>query len=497
MIDASEERREFNGWRSGLFKRLLDASAMFARLDSDLRSNVLPDRSPLQLEDLASQLESDLRNGDLDKAVQGLIDGSVHYSHSGYLNQQLNFPVPGAAVGALWAAILNQGQAVFEMAPLTSVIERRMLDWARDKLRLSRHSFGLSTGGGSLANLSALLAGRNKLDDWSTWDTGTGHPIRVLVSEHTHYSISRAASIVGIGARNVVSIETDERGRINQDALASALVPGTPTIVCLTFGTTTTGAFDDLGEFLARHDKSSRSAWWIHVDAAHGGSFYRLPELQRQFDALSQVDSVCWDFHKIFFQSVPLSFLFFKDSPAASFLTGHNSPYLSQQMVGRYPDMHNWTLECSRTANAMKLWVSLHTEGEERLAGDVKHLARRTRDLHDLLLSISALDVYCLPETNIICVRLRANSEPASNEATKRLVEFLNGRGIWSVGQVRMRDRLYLKLCLMNPRITSDGIQRLATEIRRFAAESAARELATDGGRIGTGQGIYSRGYAK
>ncbi|OJA86263.1 hypothetical protein BGV71_10535 [Burkholderia ubonensis] len=482
MIGDGEGRREFNGWRSGLFKRLLDASAAFSRLDSDLRSDVLPEQSPLELEALATQIESDLRSGELDKAVQGLINGSVHYSHSGYMNQQLNFPVPGAAVGALWAATLNQGQAVFEMAPLTSVIERRMLDWARDKLRLSKHSFGLSTGGGSLANLSAMLAARNKLDDWSAWDAGSGRPIRVLVSEHAHYSISRAASIVGIGARNVVSIPTDGQGRIDQGALGSALEPGTPTIVCLTFGTTTTGAFDDVGEFFSRHDKSSRAAWWVHVDAAHGGSFYHLRELQRHFDALSQVDSVCWDFHKVFFQSVPLSFLFFKDGPAASFLTGHSSPYLSQQMVGRYPDMHNWTLECSRTANALKLWVSLHTEGEERLADDVGYLATQARDLHDLLLSVSALDVYCLPETNIVCARLLATSESASNEATKRLVEFLNGRGVWSVGQVRMRDRLYLKLCLMNPRIESEGIRCLVSDIRRFADEFTASESATESG---------------
>jgi L-2,4-diaminobutyrate decarboxylase len=467
--DVGEEPKEINGWRSGLFKRLLDASSELSNLDMDLRATVLPKQSIPDLEDLANQLESDLRGGELNRVVRGLISGSAHYSHSGYLNQQLNFPVPGAAIGALWAATLNQGQAVFEMSPLSSVIERRMFDWARDRLRLSKHSFGLSTGGGSLANLSALLAARNKLDHWSAWDTGSGRSIRVLVSEHAHYSISRAASIVGIGAQNVVSIETDQWGRINQNALALALVPGAPTIVCMTFGTTTTGAFDDLNEFLTRYDKSSRSTWWIHVDAAHGGSFYRLDDLQMQFDALSQVDSVCWDFHKVFFQSVPLSFLFFRDSHEASFLTGHNSPYLGQKMVGRYPDMHNWTLECSRTANALKLWVSLHTEGEKRLADDVGYLAAQARNLYRLLLDIPNLDVYCQPETNIVCARLSAGSESASNAATKELVEFLNGCGIWSVGQVRMRDRLYLKLCLMNPRISSVVLGQLVNEISQFA----------------------------
>ncbi len=473
-----------NGWRSGLFERLLDASRILSGLNKDLRETVLPGQTLDDLEMLADQLEKDLRGGEFERVVGGLIRGSVHYSHSGYLNQQLNFPVPGAAVGALWAATLNQGQAVFEMAPLTSVIERRMLDWARDRLGLSKHTFGLSTGGGSLANLSALLAARNKLDDWSAWDTGARRPIRVLVSEHAHYSISRAASIVGIGAQNVVSIETDQKGRINQNALTSALVPGEPTIICLTFGTTTAGAFDDLGEFLAQHDKSSRSAWWIHVDAAHGGSFYGLDELQGRFNALSQVDSVCWDFHKVFFQSVPLSFLFFRSSHEASFLTGHNSPYLSQRMVGRYPDMHNWTLECSRTANALKLWVSLHTEGEKKLADDVEYLAAQARKLYLLLLDTPNLDVYCPPETNIVCARPSAGSESASNAATKELVDLLNGRGTWSVGQVRMRDRLYLKICLMNPRISSVVLGQLANEIGQFTSRFKQRGATNNSGQV-------------
>mgnify|MGYP006950004243 CR=1 FL=1 len=69
MAEAGDEQKDPNGWRSGLFKRLLDASAAFARLDADLRSDVLPDRSIPGLEALASQLESDLESGALHRSL--------------------------------------------------------------------------------------------------------------------------------------------------------------------------------------------------------------------------------------------------------------------------------------------------------------------------------------------------------------------------------------------------------------------------------------------
>jgi L-2,4-diaminobutyrate decarboxylase len=132
----------------------------------------------------------------------------------------------------------------------------------------------------------------------------------------------------------------------------------------------------------------------------------------------------------------------------------------------------------------LKLWVSLHTEGEKRLADDVEYLAAQARKLYLLLLDTPSLDVYCPPETNIVCARLSVGSESASNATTKELVDLLNGRGIWSVGQVRMRDRLYLKICLMNPRISSMVLGQLANEIGQFTSRFKQRGATNNGDQV-------------
>lgn len=468
-------------WNTEQFSALLEASAQFARLDNDCRDHVLPNLGIADLERLADQIESDLQAENFPCAVDGLIDGAVHYSHSGYLNQQLNFPVPGASIGALWGALLNQGQAVFSMSPITSVIEKRMLDWARQRLRLPTTSFGLSTGGGSLANLTALLAARNKLDKWQTWNQGGAGETLLVVSRHAHYSMSRAASILGMGADNVVAVDTDSYGRINQDRLDEFLATGRPCIVCLTAGTTSTGAFDDIRGFFSRHAELDRQRVWVHIDAAHGGSFYAVRKVNEQFDAFEKADSVCWDLHKVYFQSVPLSFLFFRDRETADYVSKHNTPYLTQEMDGAYPDMHNWTLECSRTANAMKLWLSLNTTGENAIVEQVLHLVRMTEEIYNGLSERNDIEIFAHPASNILCFRVKAANEEVAQQLSMELFKRINDTGYWSIGYVYLEGRFFIKVCCMNPRFTPEQVNEFVSEVERRVRTLAAVRMVNHG----------------
>lgn len=467
-------------WDAQTFSAMLAASAGFKRLDSDVRDTVLPHYTEQDLEGLVDRLESAIGEKDYSRVVDGLIDGSVHYSHSGYLNQQLNFPVASSSIGAFWGSILNQGHAVFSMSPMTSVIEKRMLDWAKAKLCLAPQAFGLSTGGGSLATLTALLAARNRLDRWRAWDEGQGTGVRIVVSEHTHYSAARAASILGIGQQQVVAVEVDARGSIRLDRLGEILAGEGPHVVCLTLGTTASGALDDVRGFFEAFGERDPERLWVHVDAAHGGSFHVCEEHRAQFQALRHADSVCWDLHKVYFQSVPLSFLFFRDRSTAGFVSRHRTPYLTQERDGPYPDMHNWTLECSRSGNALKLWMSLHTLGEAYFATAIRHLATLTKALYRHLLAEPRIELYAPPATNILCFRVR--SDTPENQATARLLNRLHARGDWSVGHVDIGGVLYIKVCFMNPRMTLEQVRLFSSHVATLLEGGGSETSPLSGG---------------
>lgn len=455
-------------WDVEQFHKMLDASRAFAKLNVDFREQVQPELNVLELESLTDAIEVLIQQSNYDAVIDGLIQGSVLYSHTGYLNQQLNFPVAASTIGALWSSILNQGHAVFSMSPISSVIERRMLDWAKGRLRLPRSAFGLSTGGGSLANLTALIAARNKLDDWHIWKRGgaSHSQITVLVSQLAHYSIARSAAMIGIGEENVVAVEVDETGSIDIAKLCSRLEDGGRYIICLTLGTTSSGAFDDLAGFFLRHGVLERDRLWVHVDAAHGGSFYHCAKLSAQFEAIAQSDSVCWDLHKVFFQSLPLSFLFFKSKETANYVSKHCTPYLSQEIEGDYPDMHNWTLECSRSGNAMKLWLSLHNYGEHFFQKNIAHLVDMTDRLYSVLFSDPRIHIYAKPTTNIVCFNFKASDGDSGDVLTKKIFAELNADPAWSVGFVYIVSELFIKICFMNPRIDEGKIKQLYDSIR-------------------------------
>lgn len=447
-------------WDVDAFQKMLGASTVFAKLDSDFRQNVAPELTIDQLEELTDDVENNIRFNKYEAAVDGLIQGSVLYSHTGYLNQQLNFPVSTSAIASLWSAILNQGHAVFGMSPISSVIEKRMLDWAKDKLRLPPSSFGLSTGGGSLANLTALIAGRNKLDSWRAWRSGGSYGVSVVVSKLAHYSIARSASMIGIGEDKVLAVGIDSSGAVDINQIRNKLIDSEDgVIVCLTLGTTSSGAFDDIAGFFEAIKYLDRSKIWVHVDAAHGGSFYGCEKLSAHFSALSLCDSVSWDLHKVFFQSLPLSFLFFKDRSTADYVSKHSTPYLSQETEGRYPDMHNWTLECSRAGNAMKLWLSLHHYGEEFFTRKIHHLVTLTDLLYRIMSADKRIEMFGVPSTNITCFRLHARSTDLGESMTRELLDRLSANPSWSVGYVDIEGKLYIKICFMNPRMSAEKVQ--------------------------------------
>ncbi|MCA9717929.1 MAG: hypothetical protein KC468_24870 [Myxococcales bacterium] len=97
----------------------------------------------------------------------------------------------------------------------------------------------------------------------------------VLAGHNAHYSIRKAARLIGGGALRVERVPIDERFRVDARALASRLESLARErvevlAVVTTAGTTATGSVDPMAEVAAL--QRERGFWW-HVDAAYGGHF--------------------------------------------------------------------------------------------------------------------------------------------------------------------------------------------------------------------------------
>src|SRR5213076_1031693 len=203
---------------------------------------------------------------------------------------------PGTALAAfadLLASTLNANLTVWRSAPAPVQLERLTIDWIRQILGFNAEAGGLFVSGGSMANFAALAAARQ------TKDCSSGR-LRVYASSETHFSIAKAAGLLGIGRENVCHVAVDERFRIRTDDLIAKITADLeagyiPLCVVANAGTVNTGAVDSLAEI---REIADRFELWMHVDGSYG-AFAVLAESARYlFAGMERADSIALDPHK-------------------------------------------------------------------------------------------------------------------------------------------------------------------------------------------------------
>jgi L-2,4-diaminobutyrate decarboxylase len=263
-------------------------------------------RPPLDEVESVLDLREVMRAGGMDGErfahfLDAYLERTTRLHHPGSLAHQVASPdVPSALADFIHGAI-NNPMAIYEMGAAGAAIELAVLDWMLEKVGWSeRDSSGVLTHGGSLANLTALLAARARVAP-DAWEQGTPPDLAVLAPPSVHYSVRRAVAILGLGERAVVELEVDDLERIRVERLSGALERARaagrrPMALVAASGATATGLHDDLpgiADFCERHGV------WLHVDAAHGASALLSPRHRHHLDGIERADSLIWDAHKM------------------------------------------------------------------------------------------------------------------------------------------------------------------------------------------------------
>ena len=137
-----------------------------------------------------------------------------------------------------------------------------------------------------LAHSEAIRIAHELLSDskYSVAHHGTGaaygvRPPVLLVSGARHYSITKAADLLGIGRENIALVDVDKHFRMDLRGLEAKLRRVSeerclPLAVIATAGTTEEGAVDPIDRIAALRERSEADrgeSFWLHVDAAWGG----------------------------------------------------------------------------------------------------------------------------------------------------------------------------------------------------------------------------------
>jgi len=404
-----------------------------------------------------------------------LLQQSVRPHHPRYMGHQLSPVAPLAALAGLAGDLLNNGMGVYEMGMVGTPVERLLVARLAGKWGWPDSAGGFLTSGGTLANLTALLAARSAKAPGDVWQNGAGAPLALLVSEQAHYCVDRAVRIMGWGAQGIFRVPCRDDFSMETEALESAMheasAKGLRVIAVVGSAcSTATGSFDDLeaiGRFCSRH------GLWFHVDAAHGGMLAFSERHRHRLRGMHQADSVVMDFHKMGMIPAPTTALVFRKAKDSYQTFRQKVGYLwAEDDRSEWYNLAKRTFECTKNLMGFKVWALWQTYGDElfedyadRVMALAEEMAAQIRRHPDLELAIS-------PQSNILCYRFRPADgqldEPLRSHLNQVIRQALLEEGRFYVVQTQLRGETWLRSTLTNPFTNSGQFAELLDRICRL-----------------------------
>ncbi len=258
--------------------------------------------------------------------------------------------------------------------------ENEVLRWLADEFGLPASAGGVFVQGGTLGNLSALVAAREAARAHRA-DTGAAAPTRwaVVCSSQAHSSIASAARVMDV---DVITVPTDADGVLRGDAVAEVLADVHERVfaVVATAGSTNFGIVDDIaGVAAAAHAHDI----WLHVDGAYGLAGMLSPLARHLYAGVEQADSVIVDPHKWLFAPFDACALIYRDPEQGRRAHTQHAEYLDTLTDRSDYSPSDYAAHLTRRARGLPLWFSLATHGAAAYREAVSAstvLARRIAD---------------------------------------------------------------------------------------------------------------------
>jgi L-2,4-diaminobutyrate decarboxylase len=391
---------------------------------------------------------------------------SASHLHPGYFAHQIAPPdVPGI-VADLIQAVTNNISLIHELAPAGTTVDHAMYRWMTAKAGWAATGTGTLTQGGSLGNLIALLAARTHAYPGS-WRSGNPGGLVLLAPQTSHYSLAKAAAVLGIGLDNLLPVAVDTVGRIDPaklpDAISAARRRGaTPFALIANACATATGLYDpigDIGEVCAAENI------WLHVDGAHGASALLSPWLRDRLDGLPLARSLVWDAHKMLRASALCTGVIFREAADFDLMFRQDASYLFREEAAEL-DMGQRTFETSKPPLGLKLLLTLAVRGESALREYIEAQYKMAVTLWQMIQERDDFSCPYQPESNILCFRY--DGQP---DRQLYIRDRLRESGRFYLSFAKINDTGYLRAAIMSPNTTEETLAELLDAIAKVAAE--------------------------
>ncbi len=328
--------------------------------------------------------------------------------------------------------------------------ENEVLAWLAQLAGLPAGAGGCFVSGGTIGNLSALVAARGA----ATRRIATRPERWAIVSGDAHSSVATAAAVMDA---DLIAIPGE---RLTGETLAPVLAEyaGRVAAVVATAGTTNLGVVDDLDSIA---EVCAAAGVWLHVDAAYGGAALAAPSARHRFAGIERADSFIVDPHKWLFAPFDCCALLYRDPAGARTTHAQHASYLGILNDGDDWNPSDYAVHLSRRARGLPVWFSLAAHGTAAYTAAIEQCLETARSAARLVEAAPHLELVREPELSIVAFRRRGWSEADYRQWSERLL--LSGAGF--VVPSADADGPMLRVCIVNPRTTPDDVAAVLTTL--------------------------------
>ncbi len=427
---------------------------------------------PLVADSWSSLPETSIGTEQLLTELQSQLFHSMNAAHPGYIGHMDSIPTTLSVIGDLLVAVLNNNMLSVEMSPVFSRLETLVLQQIAQLFGLGPQANGVLVSGGSLANLQALIVARNVA--FNALDNGivsAQQPV-FLVSEVAHTSFKKAAMVMGLGTKSAIPVATNVNSQLEiadlKIKLAEAKANGQqPFAIVATAGTTVTGSIDPIAEMAA---VAQAHQLWFHVDAAYGGAVMFSDRHRHQLAGIELADSVTFNPQKWLYVAKTCAMVMFRQFDLLQQHFRVLAPYMHDH--DEWPNLGELTVQGTRHADILKLWLSLQHIGRDGYRAIIDHNYELTQIFTAAVKARPGLALASEPQMNLVCFR----AEPAHMSADQwnswnhQLQHWLLQKGNTFVSLPVYRGQRWLKAVLLNPFTTAEHIHGLFDQIDSYTA---------------------------
>lgn len=458
----------------------------------------------------------------IDFLLDKLVAQSVHIASPSFVGHMASalpyFMLPLSRI----MTALNQNLVKVETSKAFTPLERQVIgmihhliydrdaDYYDAWMHNSTHALGSFCSGGTIANLTALWAARNTVlradadfagiaqDGLAAGLNHYGYrSLAILVSERGHYSLGKAADILGIGRRNLIAIETDGNNRIRPELLerkcAQLHKEGTRVMAIIgVAGSSETGSVDPLN---AIADIAQEHKVHFHVDSAWGGPTLFSRKHRPLLAGIECADSVTIDAHKQLYVPMGAGLCVFKQ-PETLASVEHHAEYIIRKGS---KDLGSHSVEGSRPGMAILVHAGLHIIAKSGYELLIDEGIAKAKAFAEMIRQTSDFELITEPELNILTYRyvpeqarsglesddknIRQQTNQQLNRITKLIQKTQRGRGLSFVSRTQLNPERYerepivvFRVVLANPLTTLEILIKVLEEQREIVADPAVQE---------------------